>query len=419
MRLLSTGSACTTREGDAPERRRSRDNHTFVGCTVLKLVEGILISGSSEANTEASCGAAENMIAAPNVSNAGVQLPYPLVDLRPVPYNISAKGVNWRSEGAVYFWMYRTLTSFEQWAPCMVGDNATHLNTTQPVPPGWETLATLWLNETANATSYFEIPFATVILNESMLVVLVKGTQTKWEWLQDFTYGFANTSGTPLSGMGGIHEGFAKIALTLFEGLKPILDTRVIHGDTFAVAIAGHSLGAGVSTVLSLLMADYIDKALPGPSRIKVDAFLFAPPNAGDVEFNKIQAARVNLPCAPEMMTCPASAGLPNTMGPDGNVTSLPYGPQRGQVLLTPRDMPFQPKDWECFASLNPDQAIAFLRATHICSYMCATSPYVNEKTNWCLLNNATAGDNPAAASFCPGFPNSGFMESCKPSMLD
>ncbi|KAG1666288.1 hypothetical protein FOA52_004769 [Chlamydomonas sp. UWO 241] len=411
--INDTANSCTELE--------LNQNHTTAGCTVIQLV---MVSGSEGFNIEEECGAPEDMIAAPNVSKAGKQLPHPLVDLRPVPYKISTEGDNWRSEGAVSFWMYRALTNFNMWAPCMVGDNATRLNTAQPVPPGWETLATLSLNETTYDMSYFEIPFATVILHESMLVVLVRGTQTKWEWLQDFTYGFANTSGTPLGGMGGIHEGFTKIALTLFEGLKPILDTHVVRGNASAVSIAGHSLGAGVSTVMSLLMADYIDEALPGPSRIKVDAFLFAPPNAGDADFNKIQAARVNvrslvfvhdiitqIPCAPEMMTCPAglktraSFGLPNTMGPDEDIKSVPYRAQHGQVLLTPRDMPFQPEAWACFASLETSKVAAFLTATHSCAYMCATSAFVNETANECLLNNAKDGDIPAAASFCPGFP--------------
>ncbi|KAG1664934.1 hypothetical protein FOA52_004456 [Chlamydomonas sp. UWO 241] len=400
-------------------------NHTAAGCAVLEVVllpwlesAGLQAGGSTETNTEAECSAPEDMIAAPNVSNAGVPLPHPLVDLRPVPHNIMSKSVEWRTEGAVYFWMFRTLVNFAMWAPCMVGDNAASLNRAQPVPPGWEALDTLWLTEATNASGPFEIPFATVHMRDAMLVVLVKGTQTEYEWRQDFTYGFANTSGTPLSGKGGMHEGFAMIALTLFEGLKPILDAHVVRGRASAVAIAGHSLGAGVSTILSLLMADYIDEAVRGPVRIKVDAFLFAPPNAGDAEFNRLQAARVNvrslvyvhdiipqLPCAPGMITCPASSGMPNTMGTNGDILSLPYRPQHGQVLLTPHDMPFEPKAWECFASMEPSEMAAFLMATHNCAYMCATSAFVQDADNNCLLSNATDGAPPDAASFCPGFP--------------
>eukprot|EP00798_Chlamydomonas_sp_ICE-L_P000017 gene17-12830_t len=263
--------------------------YTFKGCSSIVVLASAL-AYVSPAWDKMACNA--DAIDGPvNMSAHGTSLPYPLQDI--------------------------------------VGDGpqvqvSTGNNMEPPVPQGWTHVHTVDIKETKNGdvdgfddpSNIFTIPFASVIAQDNMLVILV------------------------------------------FDSLQPILEQQVVKGRIHHVSIAGHSLGAGVSTILSYLVQQYINEAVPGLNRIQVDAFLFAPPNAGNKAFNKRLSEKVNIrsitfnydvvpqvPCAPEMMACKGGIlnpyPIPNTQGSPPQL-SWDYRTQRGGVNFGAGLMPYQ-----------------------------------------------------------------------------
>eukprot|EP00798_Chlamydomonas_sp_ICE-L_P004075 gene4075-14170_t len=425
-----------------------------------------------------------------DVSANGIPLPFPLSDMRPVPLRIPSR--RWKSEGANYYWMYRTVRNFAGYAPCVLQpDNSVQ----HPVPQGWDLVHTVIIPEPKDNNpdnlddpdNVFLIPFASVITRDDMMVILVRGTLTKYELTVASTAYFTDKDKIDprLRGMGRCHEGFSMLALKVFDSLQPILDQqlgfhrkkeqhgRVLHekeqkgskhhekeqegskhhemeqkgskhhemehtecddhkkeqqGRIRHVAVSGHSLGAGVSTILSYLVQQYINENTPGLNRIKVDAFLFAAPNAGNQEFNKKLAQKVNIrsivfnndvihqvPCVPKAAACPGGQTvpfyIPNT---EGNPPQLfwNFRKQRGEVNFGPGLMPYQSDTWQCFQQLDLRNTFGFLSASHICSYMCALSSFVDITENQCLLSSE--GADLSVASFCPAFPFL-FNSTCLP----
>ena len=152
-------------------------------------------------------------------------------------------------EGANYYWYHRSVENFENWAPCSY-DNTS--NVSLPVPPGWTLLKTIYLTEPGLPEGFTATPLAILLKKDGMLVILVRGTQTPYEWLVDvsFQYYKERIPGIP----GRTHNGFTTVANTLFKGMQSVIKDEVINGRVFNVAIAGHSLGSGVSTILSFLV---------------------------------------------------------------------------------------------------------------------------------------------------------------------
>lgn len=69
----------------------------------------------------------------------------------------------------------------------------------------------------------------------------------------DFTYSQVAFTG-PISWPGHIHEGFARLAAYLWaSGLREVVDSLVLQQGSSVehVVVAGHSMGAGVGTLLS------------------------------------------------------------------------------------------------------------------------------------------------------------------------
>eukprot|EP00798_Chlamydomonas_sp_ICE-L_P024870 gene24870-10530_t len=326
-----------------------------------------------------------------DVSADGIPLPFPLSDMRPVPLRIPSK--RWKSEGANYYWMCRTVRNFAAYAACFLQpDNSVQ----QPVPQGWDLVHTVIIPEPEdNNPDGLDNP--------------------------------DNDKIDPrLKGMGRCHEGFSMLALKVFDSLQPILEQHLgchhkneQQGRIRHVAVSGHSLGAGVGTILSYLVQQYIDENSPRHNKIKVDAFLFAAPNAGNQAFNKKLAQKVNIrsiifnndvvhqiPCVPKAPACPGGQtepfNIPNTLG---NPPQLfwEFRKLRGEVNFGPGLMPYQSDTWQCFQYLDLRNTLGYLSATHICSYTCAFSSFVNITENQCLLSSE--GADLSVASFCPAFP--------------
>eukprot|EP00798_Chlamydomonas_sp_ICE-L_P001392 gene1392-32761_t len=183
-----------------------------------------------------------------------------------------------------------------------------------PVPPGWDLINTVIIPATKdgakdgfdNPGHALPIPFAWVITQGKMMVIFVRSTISKYEWMVDFDYAFTDPDKVDprLKGMGGIHAGFSKLALQVFDELQPILEEQVVKGPIRYVSISGrihhmpmsaYSRGAAIGSILLYLVQKYINEAVPGLNLIKVDAFLFAPPSAGDNVFNKRLSEMVNI----------------------------------------------------------------------------------------------------------------------------
>eukprot|EP00798_Chlamydomonas_sp_ICE-L_P030173 gene30173-35156_t len=152
-------------------------------------------------------------------------------------------------------------------------------HTELPVPPGWDLINTVIIPATKdgaedvfeNAGNALPIPFAWVITQGDMIVILVRSTICKYEWMIDFDYSFTDLDKVDprLEGMGGIHAGFSKFALEVFDELQPILEEQVVKGPIHQVSISAYSRGAAISSILSCLVQKYINEAVPGLNLIQ------------------------------------------------------------------------------------------------------------------------------------------------------
>lgn len=158
------------------------------------------------------------------------------------------------SEGGTYYWLFRNLLNFNLWAGCAASGSAQSVTPGTPktgkdwvVPAGWSVHSTLW--QPNGGGMYW--PFATIVSKGSEVVLLVRGSQTEYDWKADFDYTTTTASlgGIPLPGR--VHQGFARVAASLWPGVQAALQSLSTTSKITNVYIAGHSLGAGVSTLLA------------------------------------------------------------------------------------------------------------------------------------------------------------------------
>eukprot|EP00878_Enallax_costatus_P015487 GHUV01016222.1.p1 GENE.GHUV01016222.1~~GHUV01016222.1.p1 ORF type:complete len:243 (+),score=22.48 GHUV01016222.1:296-1024(+) len=125
-----------------------------------------------------------------STSSNGVELPQPLTDLRPLPAIVDWSALS-ATEGASLHWYQRSVYNFQHWAPCaasniprqasvgyvrMPGNQAEWQR-----PKGWNVKSTLWLKDGTKEVGEYR-PIATIMTKGKMLVVLVRGSQTKLDW---------------------------------------------------------------------------------------------------------------------------------------------------------------------------------------------------------------------------------------------
>ena len=135
----------------------------------------------------------------------------------------------------------------------------------------------------------------------------------------------------------------------------------------------------------------------------KVDALLFAPPNAGDSVFADAFGQAVNarrmpflhdavpqVPCTPSMVGCPR-ASVPIDRG------LWSYSPVPGSLAISPSAMPQQAEAWGQFSKIYPCQIGRFFAATHVCAYDCFLSQHGADNNNSCKLWQ----DDAAGGTYC------------------
>jgi len=259
-------------------------SNTWGKCDVLGLVEGQL---AAVGGTLSEC----------KVPPAGNQvLPtiplVPFSDATPLPKSFSQSQV--ASEGASYYWLYRMLNNLASWSVC----NAVNPSTVFEVPKDWELLSTVALSQ--GDASPPSIPFMAIILNRatSHLVILNRGTMSGYEWLLDFSYNQTTTI-LPELFSSPIHQGFGNVLNVMWTSPGGVAATLQKYVDSQksvkTITISGHSLGAGVATLMSYAVQAYLAKN--GQSNIPVSAALFAPPNVGPPAFTEDFNKKVNGRC--------------------------------------------------------------------------------------------------------------------------
>ena len=381
---------------------------TFGKCDVLGAIEAAMQRAGA---TLLKCSAEP----AGNQIMPQVQLS-PLIDARPLPASFSLAQV--APEGASYYWLYRMIQNLESWSVC----NINNPSSVYQVPSGWELIGTVPLPQ-GNATPS-SIQFMAIMLNRatSHLVILNRGTMSGYEWLLDFSYN-QTTQILPQLFSSPIHQGFATALNVMWNapnGVAATLQDLVVNKKIVQhITISGHSLGAGVSTLMSYATEQYLSNN--GLGNIVVDALLFAPPNVGPPAFaqsfnTKVNGRRVafltdivtEVPCDPSMFTCKNAVlrGFPITTDQPGGVSSWAFQEVGGTVLLTPEAMPFDASSWGNLVNVPLSaNAVPFLLSTHVCSYLCYFSQYSgNSNGEWCWLAQKAPG---APGAQCPGFPRS------------
>lgn len=187
--------------------------------------------------------------------------------------------------------LYRVLQSLEGYLGCYLDTGAAW------VPPtGWELVSMLNISEPFGpAQAAAELPFAAVMLNRAsrQLVVALRGTMTGWEWMQDFSY---NQTTEVAAFDAPVHWGFSTVYQQLWPGVQAALAQLVAAPGAPAAElfVTGHSLGAGVATLVAFAAQGYLDGAIGAGGAPAVGAVLFAPPNAGSPAFVAQYDARVN-----------------------------------------------------------------------------------------------------------------------------
>lgn len=175
------------------------------------------------------------------------------------------------SEGGVYYWLFRNLLNFNLWASCAATGSAQSVTPGTPktpgkdwvVPAGWSVHSTLW--QPNGGGMYW--PFATIASRGSEVVLLVRGSQTEYDWKADFDYTTTSASLGSIPLPGRVHQGFARVAASLWPGVQAALQSLSATSKITNVYIAGHSLGAGASTLLAYgtqVRREYSRGRLPG-----------------------------------------------------------------------------------------------------------------------------------------------------------
>eukprot|EP00775_Hariotina_reticulata_P007421 gene7421-7630_t len=294
-------------------------------------------------------------------------------------------------EGASMYWHWRNALNLARWAACAATNTSYQSTPGLPtvrntslnwiVPDGWKVYRTLWQADgTPQSGKYW--PLAVILTKGRSLLVLIRSTATGNDWLTNFSYNEEAGAG-PVPLPGRTHAGITGVAGSLWtSGIQRALDRYVVRGSITSVSVAGHSLGAGVATIVAYMAQAYLDQKLSvRVAKVKVDAYLFAPPNVGDAVFvaaynRMVNARRIvfqydlipQMPCTPTMANCNATSG---------NAT-WQYTPIGGTLLLQAADMPQQPSLWQ-------------LRK-RLLLYNCYFSQFTNDVHNSCLLDSSVAG---------------------------
>lgn len=108
-------------------------------------------------------------------------------------------------------------------------------------------------------------------------IITLRGSKTAYDWKSvDFQVNQTDITVTSTSGVGlpmRVHSGFLAVAEEVIHSFQTQCDVKAVR----QLYVAGHSLGAAVTTVVAMLVAN--------TARCSVKMFAYAPPYAGDQQF--------------------------------------------------------------------------------------------------------------------------------------
>lgn len=340
-----------------------------------------------------------------NSQVASTNNPSPLADLRPLPATLTVASVT--PEGPTFYWLFRNIMNLYQYTHCYFTNSS---NPHFEPPAGWETLDMLNLQQKTG-----NWPFTAIIMNPTTkeMAVIIRGTTTGYEWEVDFSYNQTSAENSIFGS--NTHYGFTSVFQKIWSTVSSEISTHVGNGDVKHIYVTGHSLGAGVATLVGYAAQQQVG------SSVTVDTVLFAPPNVGSSaftdSFNKLVNGRriayvtdvvPQVPCSPDMAGCAPVLGIPPEFPTKTNQKpSWPYAQVGASIILPASAMPQDAASWAKLTVVpdrNAGNAGSFVSATHICSYHCWTSQFAGAIVpSECWLVKGT--NTPATASFCAGFP--------------
>lgn len=140
--------------------------------------------------------------------------------------------------------------------------------------------------------------------------------------------------------------------------------------------------------------------------KAKVDALLFAPPNAGDSvfadKFGKIVNAR-RMPFVYDVVPqvpCNPMVGCQRASVSTGSKAFWSYQNVPGSLVIHPSGFPTQAEAWSLFGKIHPCQIGKFLSATHVCAYNCFLSQFGGDNNNSCKL-----WSDSGSGTYCASYP--------------
>ncbi|KAI8465348.1 MAG: Alpha/Beta hydrolase protein [Monoraphidium minutum] len=272
---------------------------------------------------------------------------------------------------------------------------------------------------------------------KDQLAVAVRGTATNSEWMRDFKFTMVKDQPFPGPQFNGsfhqglVHRGFLEMFKELWPPVYEALEKEVLGaaggaGGVKHVYLAGHSLGAGVATLLTHAAAKWAI-ARGVSDTITINAALFAAPilgdaaHASDAAFRQTRSRRlafVNdlVPMIPCEATG-AAKGMPackNTLirsdDPDDptRVWWNEYKPGYATLHVQPAMMPAQPAAWGRTNAVPAAQLGQYFVGTHVCSYVCLVSAKtkgMDASRDICLLEDVQDRSVLKTSSFCTNFP--------------
>jgi hypothetical protein len=350
-----------------------------------------------------------------NTDTGDKTLPQPFDDYSgDLPYYIPQDSID--KERATLFWLFDKTQQLGPWSACNPPDGSVQYPFKAKFAPGFGPPTFHHIRH-----DDFEFPgsnFTETVLAQSSVsddtktfLLAFRGTKARSEWIADFKYNQVELPADTQHFFNmRIHAGFAE----LFGKVYPSIQQEVanLNPPPERILVAGHSLGAGVTQLVSYALA----KDFPS---IRVDAAMFAPPAAGDWAFVKEFNAHVNgrrvayvsdnpsivydiatfqstrigdivpqAPC-PFQKTClfldeDVSLGLPVNTFVDGQI-AVNYEAVYGNILFDYSDLPDAPASYNLSASAIRDAWLdadnlngVFTNAAgynaHICSYSCFLS---------------------------------------------
>lgn len=388
---------------------------------------------------------------------AGLSAPRPLLK-GATPDVLLAKKLNTvlQAEGATYVWLWQAIRNIKYYWSCSkaFGGNLDGYL----IPAGWQPVGGtpaapggapinpgLYNVIEEDGKSY---PIMAVLKQPAtkQLVVLIRGTNTQFEWKLDLMYnrtaaakfGGASDGSTPFAGDqwdGETHYGFTLLAQALWPDLQSMLQYEIITADKakrpVSMIVAGHSLGGSVANLLAFAARRYL-KAMK-VNTVRVQAVSFGSASVGNTAFKKafkslgITPRRIVfendlfplLPCTSPPLTglaaviggASAMPACANTVvpvaNPQGLTTWRDYQAMPGSIDFKASAMPAQADTWGGTGEVSIDNNAKFAKnnmAVHVCSYRCFFRKYAQAPagdSNNCLLVNPPEAGN----TFCTGFP--------------